>query len=87
MGWLYSIVSAVEKMGVSVCVADMRVAGAPLVYVNQLFCRTTGYDKGDFLGVNCRILQGPQTEVASVSGRGRSARACSTRTLAVSRTR
>ena len=66
-GWLFSIVSAVEKMDVSVSISDMRVAGNPLVYVNQAFCRMTGYSKSEILGRNCRFLQGPETEVESVS--------------------
>ena len=65
--WLFSIVSAVEKMDVSVSISDMRVAGNPLVYVNQAFCRMTGYSKSEILGRNCRFLQGPETEVESVS--------------------
>ena len=67
MGWLYSIISAVETMPVSVCVSDMRIAGNPLVYVNQAFCKLTGYSKSEVQGRNCRFLQGPETEVASVS--------------------
>jgi PAS domain S-box-containing protein len=67
MGWLYSVVSAVETLPVSVCVSDMRIAGNPIVYVNQAFSRMTGYSKSEVLGRNCRFLQGAETEVASVS--------------------
>ena len=36
-GWLYSVVGVVEALPVSVSVVDMRLAGCPLVYVNQEF--------------------------------------------------
>ena len=66
-GWLYTIVGAVETMPVAVSIADMRVAGAPLIYVNQAWCALTGYAKPEAQGSNCRFLQGPETEVASVA--------------------
>ena len=65
--WLYPIINAVENMDVSVCIADLRIAGAPLIYVNQSFCRMTGYTKSEVLGRNCRFLQGPKTELKSIS--------------------
>ena len=65
--WLSSIVDAVEDMRVAIAIADMRIAGAPLVYVNQAFCMCTGYSKAEAHGRNCRFLQGPETEVASVA--------------------
>lgn len=34
---------------------------APLVLVNQAFCKLTGYDDDDVLGRNCRFLQGEDT--------------------------
>ena len=65
--WLYPIINAVENMDVSVCMLDLRIAGAPLIYVNQSFCRMTGYTKSEVLGRNCRFLQGPKTELKSIS--------------------
>ena len=41
--------------------------GVELVYVNQAFCKCTGYSKGEANGRICRFLQGPETEVASVA--------------------
>merc|ERR1719238_1563580 len=38
-----------------------------MFYVNEEFTRVTGYDKDEAQGRNCRFLQGPQTEPASVA--------------------
>ena len=66
-GWLYSLVSVVEHMPVCVTVCDMQIAGLPMIYVNQEFCRVTGYSKSEAQGKNCRFLQGPQTQLHAVS--------------------
>ena len=64
--WLYSLVSVVEAMPVCVTIVDVQLAGLPLIYVNQEFCRITGYSKSEAQGKNCRFLQGPQTQLASM---------------------
>ena len=51
--WLFSLVSVVESMPVCVTISDAAVAGFPLVYVNQEFCRVTGYSKSEAQGRNC----------------------------------
>jgi len=38
-----------------------------MFFVNQEFCRTTGYAKHEAQGRNCRFLQGPKTEPQSVA--------------------
>eukprot|EP00966_Prymnesium_polylepis_P057746 1337418-Prymnesium_polylepis.2 len=50
----------------AVTVADMTLAGAPLVYVNDLFCTLSGYGRDEVLGHNCRFMQGPDTEAERV---------------------
>ena len=37
------------------------------MYVNKAFCRMTGYDQDEILGRNCRFLQGPETDRASLA--------------------
>ena len=64
--WLYSLVSVVEAMPVSITIVDVQLAGLPLIYVNQEFCRVTGYSKSEAQGKNCRFLQGPETQLASM---------------------
>jgi len=44
----------------------MTIPGAPMVFVNQEFCRTTGYAKEEATGRNCRFLQGPDTEPEAI---------------------
>ena len=41
--------------------------GNPMFFVNQEFCRITGYAKTEAQGRNCRFLQGPKTEPQSVA--------------------
>merc|ERR1711907_644932 len=45
----------------------MAIAGNPMFYVNQEFCNVTRYEKHEVMGRNCRFLQGPKTEPASVA--------------------
>merc|ERR1711988_704433 len=45
----------------------MAIAGNPMFYINQEFCKVTGYAKHEAMGRNCRFLQGPRTEPASVA--------------------
>ncbi|KAG5182194.1 PAS domain-containing protein, partial [Tribonema minus] len=37
-----------------------------MVYVNQAFCKVTGYAKGEAEGRNCKFLQGPETEPEAI---------------------
>ncbi len=37
------------------------------MYVNEAFCRMTGYEREEIIGRNCRFLQGPDTDKASVA--------------------
>lgn len=53
-------------------VADMTKDDAPLVYVNEAFCKLTGYEREEIIGRNCRFLQGPKTDKTVAS----SIRAC-----------
>jgi PAS domain S-box-containing protein len=40
-----------------VCVADVSLPDEPVVWVNDAFTRTTGYDAAETVGRNCRFLQ------------------------------
>jgi len=50
-----------------VTIADMRRADHPLIYVNAAFERLSGYSADEVLGRNCRLLQGPETDPATVA--------------------
>jgi PAS domain S-box-containing protein len=53
---------AVDATDVGITVADPRIPGCPLVFVNEAFLRTSGYAREEVLGRNCRFLQGADTE-------------------------
>jgi PAS domain S-box-containing protein len=45
-----------------VLIASMTRPGAPVVYANPAFESLTGYENGEFIGMNCRVLQGTDTD-------------------------
>ena len=61
------IVSATQ---VAVAITDPRRADNPLVFVNDSFCRLTGYSRDEVIGRNCRFLQGPDTDRGAVAALG-----------------
>ena len=65
--WMYAFVGAAETYPACIVISDQSIAGNPMVYVNQEFCRVTQYEKHEAMGRNCRFLQGPRTEPASVA--------------------
>lgn len=50
--------AAIEATQCGITIADARLPDLPLTYVNQAFCRLSGYDASEVLGRNCRFLQG-----------------------------
>ncbi|KAJ1428242.1 hypothetical protein B484DRAFT_396918, partial [Ochromonadaceae sp. CCMP2298] len=64
--WLNSFVSTAESFPACIVISDMTIPGAPMVYVNKEFCKTTGYAKDEATGRNCRFLQGPETEPEAI---------------------
>ncbi|MBD2423368.1 DUF3365 domain-containing protein [Cyanobium sp. FACHB-13342] len=59
--------AVVENATFGVSIADMRQDDYPLIYVNEAFCRITGYPKEKASGFNCRFLRGPDTDPVTVS--------------------
>eukprot|EP01040_Poterioochromonas_malhamensis_P020566 gene20566-24583_t len=64
--WLNIFVATAESLPACIVISDMTIPGAPMVYVNQEFCRTTGYGREEAVGRNCRFLQGPETEPEAI---------------------
>ena len=60
------LVRAVDGSVSGVVVVDVRAGDNPMVYVNSAFEQMTGYAAVEVLGLNCRLLQGEQTEPAVV---------------------
>ena len=59
--------AAVRETRMGMLITNPRQPDNPVVFVNQAFCRLTGYAPEDIVGGNCRMLQGPQTDPAAVA--------------------
>jgi PAS domain S-box-containing protein len=57
---------AVIATDITFTITDPREPDNPLVWVNPSFTRVTGYEYDDAVGRNCRFLQGPATDPATV---------------------
>ena len=60
-------VGVVSATQMAVAITDPRRADNPLIFVNDSFCRLTGYARDELIGRNCRFLQGPDTDPAAVA--------------------
>ena len=60
------LTKAVEDSPFGVTLADARAPDMPLIYANDAFMEMTGYPFHEIVGRNCRFLQGPDTDPASV---------------------
>jgi PAS domain S-box-containing protein len=75
--WLPSTI--LEDVEVGLIVADARNPDMPIVYVNAGCEKITGYSSDDFVGKNCRFLQGTesnQPQVRRMRDALRNGRAC-----------
>lgn len=50
--------AAMESTSCGISISDTRQPDQPLIYVNQAFCKMTGYAEEEVIGKNCRFLQG-----------------------------
>lgn len=55
-----------QQTRMAIAISDPHEPDCPIVYVNQAFLDLTGYAREEVLGRNCRFLQGPATDRASV---------------------
>src|SRR3954469_8017954 len=63
---------ALQATSSGVTIVDLRLPDQPLVYVNEAFEQLAGFPREEVLGRNCRFLQGPDTDPATI-GRMRAA--------------
>ncbi|HEU4457518.1 MAG TPA: histidine kinase famiy protein [Methylibium sp.] len=58
--------AAVETTRMPMLITDPRRPDNPIVFANQAFLHMTGYTPAELIGRNCRFLQGPETDPATV---------------------
>ena len=66
--------AAVEQAGLPMVVTDPRRTDNPVVFANAAFTHMTGYTADQVVGRNCRFLQGPETDTATVAAISRAIR-------------
>ena len=54
------------RSSVAMVITNPNIRDNPIVYVNDAFCRLTGYERGAVIGRNCRFLQGSGTDAKAV---------------------
>ncbi|WP_050033397.1 PAS domain-containing protein [Halorubrum halophilum] len=58
---------ALDEAPVGITITDPDLPDNPMVYVNDRFVEMTGYDRDDAVGINCRFLQGEDTDEETVA--------------------
>jgi PAS domain S-box-containing protein len=59
--------AAVRATRMPMVITDPSQPDNPIVFCNEAFQTLTGYDREEIIGRNCRFLQGPDTDSASVT--------------------
>ena len=59
--------AAVAGTRMPLVIADAKQPDVPIVYANDSFCTMTGYAREEIVGLNCRFLQGPDTDRGTVA--------------------
>ena len=55
-----------SRLNIAMVISNPLSDDNPIVYVNDAFERTTGYNRASVIGRNCRFLQGPDTDPETV---------------------
>ena len=58
--------TVMQTTRMAMVLSDPRQPDAPIIYCNPAFCEQTGYPEDEVIGRNCRFLQGPATDQATV---------------------
>lgn len=59
--------AAVSTTRMPMIVTDPRLPDNPIVFANPAFIQMTGYSEQELVGRNCRLLQGPDTDMDTVA--------------------
>lgn len=60
-------VAAVRATRMPMIITNPRLPDNPTVFINDAFCRMSGYAREEILGRNCRFLQGPETDPDAIT--------------------
>ncbi len=60
-------IRALEAAGTGVCIADARRPRFPLLWANEAFSESTGYDREEIAEGDCRVLQWPDVESSELA--------------------
>jgi len=63
---LYIKTRAMDFAPVGISISDPHQSDNPLIYVNKKFKELTGYESEEVIGMNCRFLQGEETQLGMV---------------------
>jgi PAS domain S-box-containing protein len=58
--------AAVSTTRMPMVVTDPNLPDNPVIFANHAFLRMTGYELPEIIGTNCRFLQGPETDRATI---------------------
>ncbi|MEN9810946.1 MAG: hypothetical protein RLZZ488_2513 [Pseudomonadota bacterium] len=67
--------AAIERANDGIVLTDPALPDQPVVYASPGFLKLTGYTQEEVLGRNCRFLQGPDTDPATIRELGKAIRA------------
>lgn len=59
--------AAFKATRMSMIITDPRQGDNPIIFSNRAFSDLTGYTADELVGQNCRLLQGPETDEATVA--------------------
>ena len=59
-------VAAVRATRMPMIITNPRLPDNPAIFINDAFCRMSGYTRQEILGQNCRFLQGSETDRGDV---------------------
>ncbi|MGJ0485847.1 MAG: PP2C family protein-serine/threonine phosphatase [Methylomicrobium sp.] len=57
---------AIEASSAGIIITDARKKDNPIIYANPAFSQMTGYSPEELIGLNPRILQGPETDPEAI---------------------
>lgn len=60
--WLKKVINITENIPICITISSAKKDnfGFPLIYVNKQFEKTTGYNRNEITGTNCKFLQPPE---------------------------